>query len=218
MGNAISLGCCRLAVPIAQPAAYCRTVGRVLRRREDAMKRLVMLFIVVSLPSVLWAQETTDRWPGLDPSALSTVYVIDDAGRETVGQLLRLEQDSLVMIVNQMERRFEAQQVRRIEKRGDSLKNGVVIGAIIGVVVGAVGAGMLGCPGENPSGSCPAARLAAPVLSAGVYAALDAGIDALFTGRTTVYEATVVPLSSGSGLSAPSFVDQRVALRVKFRW
>jgi hypothetical protein len=149
---------------------------------------------------------------------LSTVYVIDDTDQETVGQLLRIERDAVVILVGETERSFEAQRVQRIEKQGDSLKNGVVIGAIVGVVFGVLSAGMLDCPGENPSGSCPGTRVAAPVLSAGMYAALGAGIDALFSGRTTLYEATPRPLSTSTSPSVSPRTYERATISVGFRW
>ena len=180
------------------------------------MRPYLILFASVLLPSAVWAQEGTESWPGLDASRLSTVYVTDDTGKETVGQLLRLQHDSVVILADQIEHRFEAQHVWRIQKRGDSLKNGVLIGAIVGAAVGVLAAGMQDCP--TLRNSCPGTRVAMPVVAAGVYALLGAGIDALFTGRTTLYEAKTNPPSTRKRISISPFADDRVAVKVSFRW
>jgi hypothetical protein len=163
--------------------------------------RCLAIVITALAPSAVWAQETASTWPGLASSRLSTVYVLDDAGVETSGKLLRLNPDSLVLLVDGAERRFEAARVARIQQRGDSLRNGAIIGAIVGVAIGIVTAGLADCPGDHPGGGCPGSRAALFVVSTGVYAAIGTGIDALIPGRATVYEA-----------------PKRAALSVSLRW
>ena len=182
------------------------------------MKRGMAILAATLVPSAVCAQETAQSWPGLAPSGFSTVYVLDDTGVETSGSLLRLNPDSLVLLVGSAERRFEAARVRRIQKRGDSLRNGALIGAIVGVAMGLVGAGISDCPGENPGGSCPGTRAALFLFSTGVYAAIGTGIDALVPGRTTLYEAPTVPPSAGRKGSAPPPYRGRAAVNLSFRW
>ena len=180
------------------------------------MRQCLILFAFVLLPSAVWAQEAKESWPGLDASRISTVYVTDDTGKETEGRLLRLEQDSVVILAGQIERSFEAQHVWRIQKRGDSLKNGAVIGAVVGAAFGLLAAGISDCPALHRS--CPGFRVAVPMLSAGTYAAVGAGIDALFTGRTTLYEAKTNSPPTRKRISlSPSGYD-RVAVKVSFLW
>ena len=182
------------------------------------MKRCMAILVATLVPSAVCAQGTAQRWPGLAPSGLSTVYVLDDTGVETSGRLLGLDPDSLVLLVGGAERRFEAARVRRIQKRGDSLRNGALIGAIVGGVMGLVGAGISDCPGDNPGGSCPGTRAALFLFSTGVYAAIGTGIDALVPGRTTLYEAPTVPPSAGREGSDPPPHRGRAAVNLAFRW
>jgi hypothetical protein len=150
--------------------------------------RLAILIAALT-PGPAYAQDTSSSWPGLVSSRLSTVYVLDDSGVETSGKLLRLNPDSLVLLVAGAERRFEAARVARIQKRGDSLRNGAIIGAIVGVALGVITAGIADCPGDRPSGGCPGSRAALFLVSTGFYSAVGTGIDALIPGRTTLYEA-----------------------------
>ena len=97
--------------------------------------RLTALAALLFTPAVARAQQPLGGWRGLETGSLDTVYVTDDAGRQTEGKLLRLDTDALVLLVNGTEQRFEAARVQRIDKRGDSLRNGALIGAAIGVRV-----------------------------------------------------------------------------------
>ena len=50
-------------------------------------RRLIRVWLAVVatvlVPTGAAAQDTLSRWPGLDVTRLSTVYVVDDAGVET---------------------------------------------------------------------------------------------------------------------------------------
>lgn len=162
-------------------------------RNKDAMKRCIAALVALLAPSLVCAQGTGQSWPGLKTAGLLTVYVLDDAGIEVSGQLLRLNSDSIVLLVGGVEHRLDAARVKRIDKRGDSLRNGALIGAVVGAVMGLLVAGISDCPGTDPSGSCPGTLAAAFLLSTGVYAAMGTGIDALVVGRTTLYQAPTVP-------------------------
>ena len=176
------------------------------------MKRYVALLVAILVPGAASAQGTTQSWPGKAKTGSATVHVLDDTGAEFSGRLLRLDPDSLVLLVGDTERRFEAARVRRIEKRGDSLRNGAIIGAVVGVAIGALGMGMADCPGSG-GGSCPGFRAAGVVISTGFYAAVGAGIDALAVGRTTWYEAPAAPRRS-----ARMPQHGRAAVRMSLRW
>jgi hypothetical protein len=179
--------------------------------------RVAILLAALS-PRVASAQQTASSWPGLDSSRLSTVYVLDTAGAETSGKLLRLNPDSIVLLVGGAERQFETARVARIQKRGDSLRNGAIIGAVVGVAIGIITAGISDCPGDQPGGGCPGSRAALFLVSTGVYSAIGTGIDALIPGRTTLYEAPKAPSAADHGGSAPVAFRRRAAVNVHVRW
>ena len=175
------------------------------------MKRCFALLAAMCVPSAAFAQGTEPSRPRLDLKAagLSTVYVLDDAGIETTGRLVRLDADAIVLRVDGVEQRIEAARVRRIDKRGDSLRNGTIIGAVVGVAAALLASKLSDCPGSDPSGPCYGFR-AVGVLA---YAAAGAGIDALVVGRTTVYEA---PRPSPRLTWAPS--GGRLAVSFRVQW
>jgi hypothetical protein len=177
------------------------------------MTRCIAILAATLVPGAVSAQGTVQSWPGLATAELSTVYVLDDTGVEASGRLLRLDPDSLVLLVGDTERRFDAARVRRIEKRGDSLRNGARIGAIVGAAMGLIAAGISDCPGNDPGGSCPGTRAAGVLLSTGAYAAIGTGIDALVVGRTTLYEA---PAASPRSARMPP--RGRAAFNMVLRW
>ena len=178
----------------------------------NGMTRYVAILVVTLVPGAVSAQDTAKSWPGQAALESSTVFVRDDTGVETAGMLLRVDPDSLVLRVGDTERRFDAARVTRIEKRGDSLRNGAVIGAIVGAAVGLLSASIADCPGDG-GGRCPGFRAAAFLGSTGIYAAIGTGIDALVVGRTTLYEA---PAASRRSARMPH--RRRAAFSIAFRW
>ena len=154
--------------------------------KVSAVPTLVALLFV---PATAHAQEPLGGWRGLNVSSLDTIYVTDDAGRQTEGKLLRLEPDSVVMLVEGAEQRFDVANVRRIDRRGDSLKNGAWIGAALGVLFGTITAGISDCPGDDLGGDCPGFRIGTFAGALGIYTAMGVGVDALIPGRTRVFDA-----------------------------
>src|SRR5436190_12621335 len=163
------------------------------------------------VPVTVRAQEPLAGWRGLKASSLDTIYVTDDAGRRTEGKLLGLDSDSLVMLVGGAEQRFDAARVRRIDKRGDSLKNGTLIGLALGVVFGSISSGISDCPGAEPGGDCTGFRIAAFAGALGIYTAMGAGVDALIVGHTRLFDAE----RPGTARAIVPAGPQRA---VRFRW
>jgi hypothetical protein len=116
------------------------------------------------------------------------VYVRSINGVEIRGQLLRLGPDTLSLLDEGTVRDVRLTDVARIESRGDSVKNGAIIGAAI-----------LGgwCALICPQGLDGYAGQFAYVLAinTALGAAIGSGIDAMHVGRTTIYQ----PLESQSG-------------------
>ena len=179
------------------------------------MKRCLALLALTLVPTSVWAKDTLHNWSALNPSGLSTVYVLNDTGQETTGTLLRLDADSLVVLIDGREQRFEAARVKRLAKRGDSLKNGLYIGAIIGAALG----GLLADCSYQGRGCGTGRRAGYAAVSVGFWAAVGGGIDALKQGRTTLYEA---PASGSGSVPQPPLAQQRYpgvgAVNVTVTW
>jgi hypothetical protein len=169
------------------------------------------------IPVAVCAQDNLQNWPGFMRSGLSTVYVLDDMGTEVSGRFLSLNPDSVVLLVDGVERRFESDHVRRIQKRGDSLRNGALIGAIAGAAMGLLAGGISDCPGNDPGGSCPGTRAAIAFVSTAVYAGIGSGIDALIPGRTTLYSAPPRAPSTG-GRPTARLSGGRATVSLTLRW
>ncbi len=152
---------------------------------------MVRCFVLIA--SLLVAQASfaqSEPWTDLRLSGLPTLYVLDDTGRETSGTLVRLTDSSVVIRVDGVDQAFEAGLVRRIEKRGDSLKNGAIIGAVVGLVLGVLAGGMADCvDGQGGVGTCSVgSQIGIAAASTGIYAAIGTGIDAAIQGRTLLFE------------------------------
>ncbi len=186
-------------------------------QRQRMITGWVAVFSVVTLPGAVRAQEPLENWPGLDTSVLERVFVVDDAGAETAGRLLGLNPDSIVLLVEGAERRFEATGVRRIEKHGDSLRNGAITGLTVGGILGGLGAIAGNCEGLS-GGGCAAARGSFAVILVGLFAAFGTTIDALVQGRTPLYVAPAAPAqdvpTQRSGLRS----KEGAAISLALRW
>ena len=123
-----------------------------------------------------------------------------------------------MLLVDGAERRFETARVARIQKRGDSLRNGAIIGAVVGVAMGIITAGISDCPGDHPGGGCPGSRAALFLVSTGVYSAIGTGIDALIPGRTTLYRGAESPTGCGWWRIRGTCVRRRAAMNLRVRW
>jgi hypothetical protein len=124
------------------------------------------------------AQSLADSFAGL-PAQLKpgdSIFVTDRQGRETSGKLARLSPASLVIVVNGEEREILSATIGRIEKRGDSVRNGAWIGAAYFAV-----ASQLNC--TEPGGNCQVAAIVFGPIGAGIGALVDKAIP----GRTLVY-------------------------------
>ena len=150
--------------------------------------QVTVLAALLSMPEAARAQDVAGSWPGLNVAALETVYVTDRDGRETEGRLVGFDPDSVILFVDGAEERFLRERVARVDRRGDSLRNGALIGAGLGVTFGLLSALGSDCP-EDFGGSCPGVRATYFVLSTVAYTGLGAGIDALIVGRTRVFDA-----------------------------
>ena len=157
--------------------------------------RIYVVAFLLLVPSVVRGQESTAS-PIIAIEGLPTVFVLDDQGAEYRGKLIRVDADELVMRVNATERTFKRDAIRRVQKRGDSLKNGAIIGALTGAGLGALSGAFAGCP------DC----IGVALLSVGIYTAIGVGLDAAIQGRTLLYEASAgTPKIQPGGITALAF-------------
>lgn len=155
------------------------------------MRFLIPLLLTVLLAAPVSAQERHRQ-----------VWVTQsDSGDVVRGRMVELSGQTLALLTTD-NRRIEVplDRVLRIETRGDSLKNGAIIGAAI---MG--GLGLLGCQALSHGGQCATAS----ILNAAMGAMIGVGVDALNAGRTAIY----VKPSASAASSAPA---ARVQFRLKF--
>ena len=111
------------------------------------------------------------------------VIVTDRTGRETTGRLIRWTDAAIVLRTGAGERTFSTGEARRVDLRGDSLRNGFLIGAAFGSIGGLIA----DCPGARER--CPKTRVAFTILGMATWGAIGAGIDALIPGRSPLWRA-----------------------------
>jgi hypothetical protein len=121
----------------------------------------------------------------IDVDKLPTLYALDEAGYESSGRLVRLTPSSITLAVDGSERTFEASKLRRLEKKGDSLRNGALTGAVIGTLL-TIAAVSESCPRNV---SCGGLKALYAVTSIGGWTALGTAIDAALPGRTLLWTA-----------------------------
>jgi uncharacterized membrane protein YeaQ/YmgE (transglycosylase-associated protein family) len=119
---------------------------------------------------------------GLNTEHLSTVFVTDKAGVQTEAKLLRLDGDGLEVIVGGAEKHYAFAELRRVEKKGDSLKNGAIAGLVVGGIIGVLSGAM----SENAADTFGIA-----MTSTMLYGAIGTCMDAMVVGRTTLYQQSV---------------------------
>ena len=81
----------------------------------------------------------------------NTVYVTDASARETTGTFVEISDSALTISVQGQDREILFADLRQIEKRGDSVMNGFLIGAGIGAAMGA-GPNCSDCEDQFPLG------------------------------------------------------------------
>ena len=148
------------------------------------MRVVALVALVLAVGPALHAQDFST----IQLKNLPIVYVEDRAGAETRGRLLSITPIAIAIDVDGSQRTFAPADVTKIDRRGDSLKNGALIGAAIGVLTGFFG----DCPraGSNSAGNgCPGARIGYVLGGSAIWAGIGAGIDALIPGRTRLWPA-----------------------------
>jgi len=121
-----------------------------------------------------------------------SIYITNSSGATVKGRLSDLTPSSLRLIVNGTSRDFAQPDIREIRQwRGDSLKNGALIGAGVAAGLSTTAAIICGVEGECGSGMA----VAAVAFYTGIGAAIGVGIDALIPSKRTVYRSLNASIS-----------------------
>jgi hypothetical protein len=125
-----------------------------------------------------------------------TLVVTDASGREIQGKLVNWADGTLVMKAGGQEKTFAPGDFLRVDLKGDSLKNGALIGAGIGALLG----GLMFVDCDGGCGGAAAAFFAANV---GMYSAIGTAFDAMNSGRTPLWRSggPSYPANPGSAKS-----------------
>jgi hypothetical protein len=129
----------------------------------------------------------------------NTVYVADNAGTETKGKVVEVSGSALVLDVKGIQRRVEQGSIRDVQRHGDSLWNGTLIGLAVGA-----SAMLLGDPKyerctNDAQRLCQNPQTGQRLLAVAIAGAAGAGIDALIGRRRYVYLAPGQPLQARAG-------------------
>lgn len=139
----------------------------------------------------------------------NTVYVTETTGSETKGKIVEVSASALVLDVNGIYRRLDRDSVQDVQRRGDSLWNGLLIGAAAGA-----SAMLLADPtyepcANDPQKLCANSHVGQRVLAVGVAGAAGAGIDALIGRRRYVYIAPGRSPQVGETPAVSAPIDRR---------
>jgi hypothetical protein len=166
------------------------------------MKLLPMTVVLAAMMLPLPAGAQTADAPKV--KGFPVVYVTEASGRETKGRIVGWTGSSIVLQTGTTTKSFAEGEAIRIDLKGDSLKNGALIGAGVGVFLGAITGAIGDCEG------CHGEQVGFVLVVIGVYAAIGAGIDALIPGRTPLWRAGS-SARSGSGLAISVSAQRRSA-------
>ena len=155
-------------------------------KRDKCRLLIVSVFLMLWLSVNLSAQQVSSFEqlqvlvkPG------DKIYVTDSAGKTTEGRIRDLSSSSLVLDVKGSRHDWLQADVREIAQwRGDSLKNGALIGLATGAILTGILAGVT-CSYEE--GCDPAGITAGIAFSAGIGAAIGVGFDAMISTKQIIF-------------------------------
>jgi len=150
---------------------------------------LVVVLVALALSVSAEAQQPVgsleDLWSRVKSG--NTVYVTDTSARETTGTFMKIADATLTILVDGQVRDIPTLDVRQIAKRGDSVKNGFLIGAAIGAAI--FGAAVSGSCSEDCDGDNQFPAVPVVIVAALEFGGIGALIDYFIRGRTVVYRA-----------------------------
>jgi hypothetical protein len=184
------------------------------------MKRwaAVVLLAAMTMPSPAGAGEVAhsleDLGRRLEPG--QKVQILERSGRLSEGMVTELTGSSLTLLAAEA-RAIAADDILRVDQEGDSVRNGILIGAGSGAALGLLTAlAYASLSEEEKSITCP--ECGSPSTMVGTYVVLGAGlgwlIDGLKKGRTRLYQAPLARTSRATVTVAPVVGKGRRGLTV----
>jgi hypothetical protein len=160
--------------------------------RELLMRTAALGLTVVLVPSLAGAQtpvrSLAEASRLLRPG--DRVEVVGTDGSRVSGSLSRISESGLALDVEGRTIDRPAPAIASIDRRGDSLMNGLGVGLVAGA---GAGLGLAAAFAGSESGEGFEDRILVAVPLAGAGAGLGLLLDALFEGRTPVYRAPAPP-------------------------
>lgn len=151
------------------------------RRKSRSATRIVALSVGAFLLLGTWAHAGAVR-SFSELKALvrpgETLHVLDTGDQEWTGSLVEVTDSAIVLTALGVRRELDRGTVRRVQKDGDSVRNGALWGALFGLL---------------PSQGCPRPRVPCLVGSVAFWSGIGALVDRSRRGRTLVYEAPASP-------------------------
>ena len=142
------------------------------------MTRMLASFAMMLVAAPAFAQTASTQ--KLGSAEGQHVFVIDADSREWQGKLIKVSADALEIDGESGLRRFDLQNVRRVDSDGDNLRDGVIKGAVFGALMG-----MIFSTGEF--------RAQAMVGASVSYALVGLCMDAMNHSKQTVYRGKPTP-------------------------
>jgi uncharacterized protein YcfJ len=143
------------------------------------------VFVITCVLMVAAVGAVSAQEPGAQaswaPEIGGEIRVTARDGVKTRGRFRSLDADRVRLLVADQETEIARDDITRIERRGDSIKNGFIIGAVIGILPAALASTQFEGGGD--------AVAVGIVAGMGIYGLIGAGIDAAHKGWTTVYKA-----------------------------
>jgi hypothetical protein len=164
-------------------------MNRPVTRARAPFQVVVTVGLLLFAATSANAQEPfTDLQNILRPG--DTIFITDDTNTVTRGKVAGVGPSALRIDVNGSEHEWPAAKVWRLQRRGDSVKDGAKRGVISGAIIGGVLGVIAGATWANSgSGSTPlGGGLGLGLVGAGFGLGIGVGLDALIPGRTLVYQ------------------------------
>lgn len=214
---------------VALPGAFVGLIGAGIGAGVDALISRRQIIYQRRRPGEV--QGGVEDFTGL--LGHRAVIVVDGAGVETRGRLLRFGPEAMTVVVKGKDVVFDRQRVAAVFERGDSVRNGARNGFLAGAAVGiATGVSKTQC-GRDPVGigviqvfmsyePCTGEERMIQGVGEGallglIGAGIGAGVDALISGRRLLYQrpkGTNAPVIS----LVPSVAPSRASFHVSVSW